>query len=98
MKLFNKNQEGAIDQSRQAVAWMHPEALVRFMTSRRWVINEGSLPEDAVIHHCYYDQQRQVFGVVLISSTFKQVKIGDSLPELPPITFRWWNAKDGEMA
>ena len=83
------------DMSRQALLWMHPEAMVRFMTSKRWVIQEGNLPEDAQFHHVYYDSNRQVFAVVLTSNTFKSLKLGEKIPELPPVSFRWWNPKDG---
>lgn len=98
MSIFSKDKSGTIDQSRQALMWMHPEALVRFMTSKRWVINEGHLPEDTQFHHCYYDQQRQVFAVVMISNSFKQVKLGQPLPELDPVSFRWWNHDDGAVS
>ena len=94
MSLFKKKPEQN-NVSRQALIWMHPEALVRFMTSGRWVIQEGHLPEDAQFHHAYYDQQRQVFAVVVTSSEFKQLKVGQSIPELKPITFKWWNHGDG---
>lgn len=83
------------DMSRQALLWMHPEAMVRFMTSQRWVIQEGHLPADTQFHHVYYDSNRQVFAIVLTSNTFKSLKLGEKIPELPPVTFRWWNSKDG---
>ena len=83
------------DMSRQALLWMHPEAMVRFMTSKRWVIQEGHLPEDAQFHHVYYDSSRQVFAMVLTSKDFKSLKLGEKMPELPPVSFRWWNPKDG---
>jgi hypothetical protein len=83
------------DMSRQALLWMHPEAMVRFMTSKRWVIQEGHLPEDAQFHHVYYDSSRQVFAMVLTSKDFKSLKLGEKIPELPPVSFRWWNPKDG---
>jgi len=83
------------DMSRQALLWMHPEAMVRFMTSKRWVIQEGHLPEDAQFHHVYYDSNRQVFAMVLTSKEFKSLKLGEKIPELPPVSFRWWNPKDG---
>jgi hypothetical protein len=93
--MFGKKADGNIDMSRQALIWLHPEALLHFMTSSRFVINEGHLPEDVVFHHVYFDQNRQVFALVCISSTFKQVKLGSPIPELKPISFRWWNQKDG---
>jgi len=83
------------DMSRQALLWMHPEAMVRFMTSKRWVIQEGHLPEDAQFHHVYYDSSRQVFAMVLTSKDFKSLKLGEKIPELPPVSLRWWNPKDG---
>ena len=98
MSLLSRKKQGPLDQSRQAVMWMHPEALLRFMTSARWVINKGHLPEDAQFHHAYYDQNRQVFAVVIISNSFKQAKLGQPLPELDPIEFRWWNHNDGEVS
>lgn len=85
------------DMSRQALIWLHPEALLKFMTSSRWVIQEGYLPEDVAFHHVYYDQNRQVFALVCTSSEFKEVKLGDPLPELPPITFKWWNPENGAI-
>lgn len=85
------------DMSRQALLWLHPEALFRFMTSKRWVVQEGHLPEDVQFHHVFYDSRRQVFAVVVTSSTFKSLKLGEEIPELPPITFRWWNHDDGEI-
>lgn len=86
------------DMSRQALLWMHPEALVHFMTSSRWVIMEGSLPEDVQFHHVYYDSNRQVFGIVVTSKTFKPLKMGQQIPELPPIQFKWWKPEDGEIS
>lgn len=83
------------DMSRQALLWMHPEAMVRFMTSKRWVIQEGHLPEDTQFHHVYYDSNRQVFAMVLTSKDFKSLKLGEKIPELPPISFRWWKPEDG---
>ena len=83
------------DMSRQALLWMHPEAMIRFMTSKRWVIQEGHLPEDTQFHHVYYDSARQVFAMVLTSKEFKSLKLGEKIPELPPVSFRWWNPKDG---
>lgn len=83
------------DNSRQALIWMHPEALVHFMTSKRWVIQDGYLPADAQFHHVYYDSNRQVFAIVVTSNDFKSLKMGAKIPELPPITFKWWNPKDG---
>lgn len=97
MSILGKKKRENNDNSRQALIWMHPEALVHFMTSRRWVIQEGHLPADTKFHHVYYDQNRQVFAIVVISSEFKQVKMGDPLPELPPITFKWWNTEDGAI-
>lgn len=94
MSIFKKKTEQN-DVSRQALIWIHPEALVHFMTSSRFVINEGHLPEDTQFHHVYYDQQRQVFALVVISKEFKQLKVGQPIPELKPISFRWWNSKDG---
>lgn len=99
MSILGKNKRSANpDMSRQALIWMHPEALMHFMTSKRWVIQEGHLPEDVAFHHVYYDQNRQVFALVVTSKTFKEVKLGQPLPELPPITFKWWNPSDGEIS
>lgn len=95
--LSKKKGSGEMDLSRQALIWLHPEALLRFMTSKRWVIQEGHLPEDTKFHHVYYDQQKQVFALVVISNDFKQLKVGQPIPELPPMSFRWWNHEDGEM-
>lgn len=89
-----KKQEGP-ETSRQKLLWMHPEALVRFMTSSRWAIQEGALPEDARFHHVYFDQNRQVFAIVVTSNTFEPVLAGQPIPELPQISFRWWQPKDG---
>lgn len=97
MGIFGKKDGTPIDVSRQSLIWVHPEALTKFMTSSRWVITEGHLPEDVAFHHVYYDQQRQVFAMVLLSSTFKQLKVGEPLPELPPIKFKWWNEGDGAV-
>lgn len=85
------------DMSRQALLWMHPEALVHFMTSRRCVIQEGHLPDDVKFHHVYYDSNRQVFAMVLTSNTFRSLKLGEKIPELPPVTFKWWNSDDGAI-
>lgn len=79
--------------SRRAVLWMHPEAIVHFMVSDRWVINEGHFPEDVQFHSVFWDPKRMVWGVVLISKEFKPVKVGEDMPELPPVKFRWYNAK-----
>lgn len=95
MMFGKKSEDGNMDMSRQAMIWMHPEALVHFMTSSRFVINEGHLPEDVQFHHVYYDQNRQVFALVVISKEFKQVKLGSPIPELKPVSFRWWNNTDG---
>jgi hypothetical protein len=93
--LGKKKTSGDLDMSRQALIWLHPEALLRFMTSSRFVINEGHLPEDTTFHHVYYDQNRQVFALVVISKEFKQLKLGAPIPELKPISFRWWKPEDG---
>ena len=85
------------DMSRQALLWMHPEALIRFMTSKRWVIQDGYLPEDAQFHHVYFDNNRQVFAIIVTSQDFKSLKLGDPIPELPPVTFKWWNHEDGAV-
>lgn len=93
--LGNKLKNKTPDNSRQALLWMHPTALVHFMTSKRWVIQEGHLPADIEFHHVYYDSNRQVFAIVCTSSEFKSLKMGDKIPELPPVSFKWWNPKDG---
>jgi hypothetical protein len=93
--LGNRSKDKTPDSSRQALLWMHPSALVHFMTSKRWVIQEGHLPEDVQFHHVYYDSSRQVFAIVCTSNEFKSLKLGAKIPELPPISFKWWNPKDG---
>lgn len=92
-----KTDEAPADiQSRRAMMWMHPQALFSFMTSQRWVINKGHLPQDAKFDHVFYDPIRMVWGVVLISKDFKSLRVGEPMPELPPIEFRWYNpGKDG---
>ena len=82
--------------SRQAVLWMAPSALVPFMTSQRWVVHEGSLPADIKFHHVFWSPERQVWGIVCTSESFKIVKAAEKIPELPPVSFRFWNPeKDG---
>ena len=83
-------------QSRRAMIWMHPQSLVAFMVSQRWVITKNHLPPDAKFDHVFYDPQRMVWGLVVISREFKPLKVGEPMPELKPIEFRWYNpAKDG---
>ncbi len=82
--------------SRRAILWMHPQAIITFMTSQRWVVNKGHLPEDAQFDHVFWDAGRMVWGLVIISKEFKSLKVGEQMPELPPMEFRWYNpAKDG---
>lgn len=82
--------------SRKALLWVHPQAVIRMMTSKRWVITEGNLPEDVQFDHIYWDPRRQVWAVVCISKYFKVLKMGEEIPELPPLTFRAYDAeKDG---
>ena len=84
--------------SRQAILWMHPTALLPLMTSQRWVVNEGHLPEDVQFHSVFWDANRQVWGVICLSETFKQAIVGQPLPELEPVAFRYWNpSKDGAI-
>lgn len=94
--MFKKIKVKGNNDSRQAILWMHPTALVKFMTSGRWVINKGSLPDDVEYSHVYWDPNRQVWALVLKSSEFKELKMGDQLPELPPVEFRFYEpSKDG---
>lgn len=94
--MFKKKDSLQDLQSRLAVIWLHPSSLVRFMTSSRWVITEGHLPEDAQMSHVYWDPTRNVWGLVVMSSEFKELKVGQPMPEMPPISFRFYNpAKDG---
>jgi len=96
--MIGRKKNQAPDPSRQALLWMHPEALFRFMVSKRWVIQDGHLPDDVTFHHVYYDERRQVFACVVTSNSFKSLKAGQPLPELPPITFKWWNHEDGAVS
>jgi hypothetical protein len=96
--MFGKEKSAESLMSRQAILWMHPTSLLRFMTSKRWVILEGALPPDVQFHHVYWDAQRQVWAVICTSMEFKEVKLGQPLPEIPPVSFRFWNPKkDGEL-
>lgn len=82
--------------ARRALLWMHPEAVVRFMTANRWVINKGHLPDDAQFDNVFWDPMRNVWGLVVLSKDYKPLKVGEPLPELPPVEFRWHNpVKDG---
>ncbi len=90
-KKANKNLDG-----RFAVLYLAPQTLVAFMSSQRWVITKGYLPDDVVFHHVYYLPERQLWGAVCQSAEFKQVLRGAPLPELPPVEFRYYNpVKDG---
>ena len=80
--------------SRQAVLWMHPSAIIPLMTSARWVITDGYLPEDIQYHSVFWEAQRQIWGVVCTSKTFKPVLVGQKLPELPQVVFKFY--KPGE--
>lgn len=94
--MFSKKDTPQSLQSRQALLWLHPTSLVTFMTSSRWVITEGSLPEDIAYSHVYWDPARQLWGIVCMSKEFKELKLGEPLPELPPVKFRYYNpGKDG---
>lgn len=99
MPLFDKKKKpiGNDDiNSRQAVLWMHPSAILPFMTSQRWVITEGALPFDIQFHHVFFDNQKQIFGVVCISKSFDRLYVGQALPELPQVSFRFYDpVKDG---
>lgn len=82
--------------SRQAILWMHPSALLPLMTSQRWVVNVGHLPEDVQFHNVFWDTGRNIWGIVCTSKEFKPVLAGSKIPELPQVAFRYWNpAKDG---
>jgi hypothetical protein len=84
--------------SRLAILWMHPEAILRFMTSFRWVVQKGQLPEDVKFQSVYWDPERNVWAVVCKSKDFKSLKMGEPIPELPPVAFRWYNPdKDGPI-
>lgn len=74
--------------SRRAILWMHPQALVSMMTSARWVIIDNHLPEDAQFHHVFWDAERMVWGLVVISAEYKPVKMGEKMPELKMMHFR----------
>lgn len=99
--MFNKSKliSPANDlESRRAILWMHPTALIHLMTSRRWVVLEGNLPEDVQFHHVFLDPSREVFGIVCLSQEFDQVLLGAALPELPQMKFKYWNPeKDGAI-
>lgn len=82
--------------SRRAILWMHPSALLPFMTSARWVITQGHLPEDVKFHHTFLDPTRGIFAVVCTSSEFEPVLAGQAVPELPQVEFKFYNPeKDG---
>lgn len=95
--MFNSKKAAPKDLvGRQALLWMHPTALVQFMTSSRWVVTEGHLPEDVQFHHVFWDPQRSVWGLVCLSKDFRLLKVGEKMPELTPLSFRWYNPdKDG---
>lgn len=83
-------------QSRRAILWMHPTSMLKFMTSQRWIINSGHLPEDVTFHSVFWDTNRMVWGIVCQSKEFKTLKLGQPMPELPPVEFRYWSPeKDG---
>lgn len=82
--------------SRQAILWMHPSALVLFMTSARWVIKKGHLPEDVKFHNVFWVPERNVWAVVCTSKEFEPVLAGQKLPELPQVEFRYWNPEKDE--
>lgn len=83
---------------RQKLLWMHPQALIQFMKSLRWVITDGHLPQDAEFHHVYWDPSRQVWAVVVTSETFPPVLAGHQIPELPQVTFRHFDPSvDGPL-
>lgn len=85
-------QEKADDlRSRQAVLWLAPSALTAFMKSLRWVIVKNHLPEDTQFHHVFWSPERQVWGLVVTSSRFKKVYIGQQIPELPMMEFKYFD-------
>lgn len=93
---LHKKGEPSDLQSRQAILWMHPSALIPLMTSARWVITEGHLPVDTQYHHVFWDSGKQIWGVVCISKEFKVVKMAQQLPELPQVKFKFYApGKDG---
>jgi len=98
--MFGKHKEKIAEptlQSRQKVMWLHPTSLIAFMKSLRWVIVNNHLPADAAYHHMFWDPQRQVYGVVCVSSEWPPVFIGQTVPELPPVEFRFFDpAIDGK--
>ena len=85
--------------SRRAVLWVHPQAILAFMTSERWVIVNGHLPSDVTYHSVFWDPMRNVWGVVCQSQSFKPVKLNQEMPVLPPVEFKNYNAgRDGVIA
>ena len=80
-------------QSRRAILWMDPTAILPLMTSHRWVIVEGTLPEDVTFHSVFWDQNRLVFGIICQSKTFDSLKLAEEMPHLPPVSFRYYDGK-----
>ncbi len=96
--LGKKNKIAADINSRQKVLWLNPQALIVFMTARRWVINKNELPEDTKYHHVFWSPERNVWGLVVTSKEFKPILAGSPMPELPMMEFRYWNPeKDGPI-
>ena len=92
--LFKGKQKPSPDEdlsSRRAILWMHPSALLPLMTSQRWVILDGHLPEDVQFHHAFLDPHRNIFAIVCTSKEFKPVLAGQQPPELPPVKFKFYN-------
>lgn len=95
--LKRKQTTSAIDESRKAILWMHPQSVLSLMTSNRWVVAENHLPDDVKFHHVFFDPTRQIWGVVVQSSTFKSLKLGEQMPELPQVVFKGWTPEEGAI-
>lgn len=96
--MFKKGKNTDIDmESRKAILWMHPQTVLNLMTANRWVVTENHLPADVKYHHVFFDPTRQIWGVVVQSSTFKSLKLGEQMPELPQVVFKGWTPEDGAI-
>lgn len=91
MNLFNKKNLAISKAARQKVLWLHPTALTAFMKSLRWVIVDNHLPEDAEFHHVFWSPERQVWGCVITSMDFEPLYVGQQIPELPPIKYKFFD-------
>lgn len=96
--MLRRNKQTVEDlDSRKAILWMHPQAVLNLMISNRWVVTENHLPDDVKFHHVFYDPTRQIWGVVVQSSTFKSLKLGEQMPELPQVVFKGWTPEEGAI-